>query len=56
MLNERNLNDFGKYLFLVNDTVLTDTQQPSTLHVFVSSLCVALAVCVNANCLVRGAH
>jgi len=43
-LNERNLNDFGKYLFSGNDAILIDTQQPSTLHFFVSSSYVALAV------------
>ena len=55
-LNERNLNDFGKYLFSGNDAILTNTQQPLTLHFFVPSSYVALAVGADPNCLVRCAH
>ena len=55
-LNERNLNDFGKYLFSGNGAILPDTQQPSTLHFFVSSSYAALAVGVDPNYLVRCAR
>ena len=55
-LNERNLNDFSKYLFSGNDNALTDTQQPLTLQFFVSSLYVVLALGADVDCLVRGAR